>query len=216
MKTSLAPFACAGALLAALAPFAAIAQGSSPSAPAARASGKPAKADVKPETKAAASAAAPKPAAPASGEAPQPRLLRSEVSTHEFWTVSCDHFEAPTPARCLARLPVFRSNELKQVLVVLSIGKGAGDQWALNLHVPTNIALPTGAEIRFGDKPARKITFQSCEPALCAASVPLDAALRAELTGAANAKASWVSLVTGDISAEFPLRGSAQALAALK
>ena len=153
-----------------------------------------------------------KPAAPA---AAGPRLLRSETTTHDFWTVGCDHFAAgPTP-RCAARMPVLKPGNARQVLVVASVSKGPNDQWFFNLHIPPNIVIQPGVEIRFGDKPARKLALQSCEPALCTASTPLDPALRAELTGAQKATAVWTSIAAGEVKADFPLKGAAPALTAL-
>lgn len=178
---------------------------------------KPAAAPAKAQAKAAQTQPAAAPAPAASLEAASaPRVLRSEVATHDFWTVACDYLDGQPAPRCMARMPVFRTNELKQVLVVVAIAKGANDQWMLNLHMPTSMLLQPGAELRFGDKARRKMPILSCEPALCTATLPFDAALRADLTGSQNATAVWTSLAGGEIRADFPLKGAAAAIASLK
>ena len=156
-------------------------------------------------------AAAPVPAVAAPGDLP----IRTDTAKHEFWTVGCDHFAAPTPSRCVARMPVFTSAEMRQILVLMTVSKGTGDQLQLVVQLPTSISLSPGAELRFDDRPVRKVAVQSCEPALCTTTLPLDAALLADMRNAQKASLVWTSLITGQVRAEFPVKGAGAALAAL-
>ncbi|QLP96425.1 MAG: invasion associated locus B family protein [Rhodoblastus sp.] len=194
----------------------------------AQSAGETAKPGAQPAAKAPQKATSPaKPGAgkpaqpePAVATAPTPAaggdtVLRSVTSRHELWTVACDHLAPPKPPRCIARLPVFASADMRQMLIMLSVAKPSEGATQLLIQLPTSILIAPGAELSFDGREARKLTIHSCEPALCTVNLPLDAAVRSELSGATTATMRWTSLITGAVRADFPLRGASAALEAL-
>jgi invasion protein IalB len=145
-------------------------------------------------------------------EAQPAQVVKSETEAFDFWTVSCDTLAAPVGARrCMARLPVIKSDTRQLVVLLTAMASEEGEQ--LVLQIPTSILVQRGGALILGDK-TLPFGVVSCQPALCTGVLPLDAALKTQLGAAANAAISWTAIGGAPVKVDFALKGAARALQA--
>jgi invasion protein IalB len=165
-----------------------------------------------------ATAQAPAPApAPADAAAPAPAgptVVKSETQAFDFWTVACDTLSEPVNARkCVARLPVVKS-DTRQLVILLIAAPGEGADQQLIMQIPTAIMVQPGAALTLAGGEPRKFPILSCQPALCTGALPLDAALTKALSEAPTAALAWTAIGGAPIKVDFALKGAGPALQA--
>ena len=151
-----------------------------------------------------------KPSEPATLAAPG-----NEVTNFQGWTVTC--LPNPTdnsPRTCVAKMGVIKSNEDKRPILFFNVIK-TGPKVVLALQTPTGIDLRAGTVLQFGKAPPRTLYYESCEPALCTATVQIDDGLLQELAGASAATSTWMGLGVGEVRVEYPLQEVRNALTLL-
>lgn len=146
-------------------------------------------------------------------KASAPAHGKAELKTFDYWNAGCDpQVEAGKPSRCLARLDVQKSKDDKQLVAILAIAKGKSGEWRLFVQTPTSVILSDGAQLTLGKNATRRLSYISCEPALCTAEAALDPALQRELTTSDGAKITFTSIQAGAAWVEFGIKGAKSAM----
>lgn len=160
----------------------------------------------------------PVPRAPAAPAAPVaasgPRVVKTETQAFDFWTVACDTLSEPAGhRRCVARLPVFKTDSQQLIVVLTAVAVEPGQNQLL-IQLPTSILVQPGGALAVQGGEERKFAIQSCLPALCTGVIPLDAALSSQLSKASAASLSWTAIGGNAVKVDFAMKGSAGALSA--
>ena len=146
---------------------------------------------------------------------PQASAPTGETQNFQGWTVTCLPQPADnSPRTCVAKMGVLKSNEDRRPILIVSVVKTGGSATFV-LQTPTGIELKTGASVQIGKAAARRLVYDSCEPALCTASVQMDDPFVQELASAPSAVASWVGIGIGEVRVEFALQEVRNTLAYL-
>jgi invasion protein IalB len=155
------------------------------------------------------------PAAPQGAPQAAPAAPANETQNFQGWTVTCLPPPADNSGRtCIAKMGVIKSNEDRRPILFVSVVK-TGNTATFVVQTPTGIDLKSGATVQIGKAAPRHLTYESCEPALCTATVQLDDALLQELASAPSATASWVGLGVGEVKVEYALQEARNTLAYL-
>ncbi len=170
----------------------------------------------------AAPAAPAGPAAPAESTpaaavlAAPPPPQRTETINYDSWTVTCrEPLDKPAKRHCLGSLQIVeREKQQEQQRVILSWLIGRDSKGALEtvIQTPTGVLIQSGVELKFGDRPPRKLLFRVCEPQRCEASIEMDAAMVREAAAAVNAIVTLRAIngrdVNGrDVNFNVPIKG---------
>ena len=151
------------------------------------------------------------PSAPQAG----PAAPANETQNFQGWTVTCLPPPADNSARtCIAKMGVIKSNEDRRPILFVSVIK-TGNSATFVVQTPTGIDLKAGTTVQIGKAAPRRLAYESCEPALCTATVPMDDALLQELANAPTATASWIGLGVGEVKVEYALQEARNTLAYL-
>ncbi|MDR6903545.1 invasion associated locus B family protein [Rhizobium miluonense] len=143
--------------------------------------------------------------------APLPGGASSLVETYDDWGVVCQ-MQANAPS-CLAR-QVQTSNQTKQTVLAVEIGKAADGKFRGTLVLPLGLALPQGAQLKVDDAPlGNTLSFSTCLPQGCLVPLTFEADTIAKLrTGKAlNVTVSAASPVQ-PLTLAVSLKGLAGAL----
>lgn len=155
--------------------------------------------------------------APAPGATPvQPTATPpGETQNFQGWIVTCLPQPADkSPRTCVAKMGVLKSNEDRRPILFQSVIKTGGSATFV-LQTPTGVDLKSGVTVQIGKNAPRHLTYESCEPSLCTATVPMDDAFVQELASAPNATATWVGIGVGDVRVEYALQEARNTLAYL-
>lgn len=166
-----------------------------------------------------------KPVTPAQQSAPQPappqaqpgpKVSRTEILNFDNWSVTCNEFASgPVKKACSAQIRVMQSNT-KQVLLLWNVALNDQRKPVALLQTPTGVLVQPGIEIKLGDKAARKLPYESCEPARCVAADLMDDAFVRDLAAAKSAEIVFYAANRNGIKINVPVAGFAQALAQLQ
>ena len=144
-------------------------------------------------------------------------IKKTEISNFEFWHVQCDQYvDASLGRKCIGRLPVFRQNT-QQLVAVLVIVQDDSKQWLLRMVIPTSLSVVDGGSIAFDGSAGKPQTFviETCEPAACSSSLPLDANLVKVLQNSNKVSLGWTGLDHNPVKLDFEIKGVQQALKAV-
>ncbi len=185
---------------------AALAQQRPAPAPAQRPQQAPAQAQAAPAQPAAPQQA---PSAPA-----QPQPVRTEITPHDNWTVTCRDF-ADKRRTCSAVLQVVQQQN-NQVLFVWVLGKNNDGKLVSVLQTPTGVTLAPGVEVKLARGATRKATFVNCETNRCEATLDMDDAFIRDASGSENVEATLYSNAGQGVKFTLPFKGFDKALAAIR
>ena len=156
-------------------------------------------------------------AAAANPPAAAAAIKKTEVSNFDFWRVQCDQYvDANLGRKCTGRLPVYRQNS-QQLIAVLVVAQDETKQWQLRMVIPTSLLVMEGGSITFDglNAPPQSFVIETCEPAACSSSLPLDANLANVLKSSNKVSLGWTGLDHNLIKVDFEIKGVLQALKAL-
>lgn len=139
--------------------------------------------------------------------------VKTETTSFDNWRVVCDNQGSSPGARhcVVAQMSVVRA-ETKQLLVILSVYRDKAAQWKFDVRTPTPLVLGSGVQIVVGKNPARRLSYVSCEQAMCVAEAPLDETLLRELRPEEESAVTFTSLENGEVKVQFPIKGAKAAL----
>ena len=145
-------------------------------------------------------------------------IKKTEIANYDFWHLQCDQLsDAKSTKRCAARMPVFKAGG-QQLLAVLVIAQDeTGKNWQLKLVIPTSISVQDGGTIAFDSVGAKPQNFpiETCEPQACSSSLPMDAALTAQLKASSKVTLTWTTIDHNPIKFDFEIKGVQQTMKAL-
>ena len=155
-------------------------------------------------------------AAPAAPAAEAVTIKKTEIANYDFWHLQCDQFSDPKIGkRCAARMPVFKSGG-QQLLAVLVIAQDeSAKNWVLKVVIPTSISVQDGASIAFEGAKAQNFPIETCEPQACSSSLPMDAAMTAQLKASNKVTLTWTTIDHNPIKFDFEIKGVQQTMKAL-
>jgi invasion protein IalB len=111
--------------------------------------------------------------------APLPGGASSLVETYDDWGVVCQ-MQANAPS-CLAR-QVQTSNQTKQTVLAVEIGKATDGKFRGTLVLPLGLALPQGAQLKIDDAVlGNTLPFSTCLPEGCLVPLTFEADTIAKL-----------------------------------
>ncbi len=167
------------------------------------------------------------PAAPAPKATSSPR--RVETTEYDSWAVTCEDTTAGGAAKrsCVGSLRVRNQN---QMLLNWEIGSNPDGRWVTAVHIPSALAakqgdktiggpilVADGVDLKFGNGPARRLSFVSCGPRQCVAEATVDEGFVKEAVANANGKATiTVHTGGGDVPFEVPIKGIDKAIASTR
>jgi len=153
----------------------------------------------------------PQAAAPAA-RSPQ----RTEIVKFDNWTVTCLEYPEGTPKKtCAAQLQVQQSGS-NQVLLAWTVSLNDSKQFVTLLQTPTGVSIPSGVELQPEKAGKRKLSYESCEPARCTSTLPIDAALLRELSTAPTAQVVIFAVNGQSVQFNIPIKGFDKASAHLR
>ena len=153
----------------------------------------------------------PQAAAPAA-RSPQ----RTEIVKFDNWTVTCLEYPEGTPKKtCAAQLQVQQSG-FNQVLLAWTVSLNDSKQFVTLLQTPTGVSIPSGVELQPEKAGKRKLSYESCEPARCTSTLPIDAALLRELSTAPTAQVVIFAVNGQSVQFNIPIKGFDKASAHLR
>lgn len=155
------------------------------------------------------------PAAAAQAPPAQPMPTRTEIQHFESWTVTCNEFTEGSHTRSCAAVLQILQQDTNQTVFAWTIGMDNAKQMVTILQTPTGVAIAPGVELRVGKSAARKISFASCDPGRCIATIPMDAALVRELTAAPTVEAVIQGSQGNTVQFTIQMKGFDKAIAAL-
>jgi invasion protein IalB len=176
-------------------------------APAQRPQQAPAQAQAAP-----AQPAAPQQAAPTAPAQPQP--VRTEITPHDNWTVTCRDF-ADKRRACSAVLQVVQQQN-NQVLFVWVLGKNNEGKLVSVLQTPTGVTLAPGVEVKLARGATRRATYVNCETNRCEATLDMDDAFIRDASGSESVEATLYSNAGQGVKFTLPFKGFDKALAAVR
>jgi len=100
-------------------------------------------------------------------------------TTYDGWTVQCPPANAKE-ARCQMVQGILDSRT-QQPLARVAVGKGNDGKPAMEVMVPSGVALQVGIGIQFDKDPLRTEKFQTCTPDGCVALIAVDDKLQQSL-----------------------------------
>jgi invasion protein IalB len=152
--------------------------------------------------------------APAAGTASG----RTEILTYDNWTVTCrDGRDAREKRICSAELDIVQeANNTRNVVFAWVIGLNKDGVSTTALSFPTGVLIAPGVELKFADKPARKIAITSCEPTHCEAATPMDESFIRDASAALQAEARIQTTDGRQITFTINLKGFTQAWAVIR
>jgi len=160
-----------------------------------------------------------RPAAPPAPAQPAPAATsRTEIVTYDNWTVTCREVSDAKDRRvCSAELNIFQeANNARRVVFSWLVGLDKAGKLAMALRFPPGVSVQPGVELKFADRPARRLAINTCEPAWCEVSQPMDDAFVREATAATQANAMIVASDGRQVTFTIFLKGFAQAVAAVR
>ena len=166
-------------------------------------------------------AAAPAPAQPGAGGGatpaaptpPPPQPIRTEITVHDNWTVTCREF-ADKKRTCSGLLQVQAQNN--QVVFAWIVGKNNDGKIMSVLQTPTGISIAPGVEVKPAKGPVRKGVYVNCETSRCEATLDMDDAFTRDVSGSEQVEASLFSNTGQGVKFTLPFRGFDKALAAVR
>lgn len=143
-------------------------------------------------------------------------IKKTEIANYDFWHLQCDQFSDPKIGkRCAARMPVFKSGG-QQLLAVLVIAQDeSAKNWVLKVVIPTSISVQDGGSIAFEGAKAQNFPIETCEPQACSSSLPMDAAMTAQLKASNKVTLTWTTIDHNPIKFDFEIKGVQQTMKAL-
>src|SRR6185369_5043285 len=101
---------------------------------------------------------------------------RTEILTYDNWTVTCRDGRDPKEKRaCSAELSIFQeSGGQRRAVFAWIMGLNKDGALTSAFRFLPGISIVPGMELKFADKPARRVPITTCEPAACEATTPMD------------------------------------------
>jgi invasion protein IalB len=143
---------------------------------------------------------------------------RTEILTYDNWTVTCRDGRDPKEKRvCSAELSIFQEAQGQRRAVFAWI-MGLNKDGALTsaFRFLPGISIVPGMELKFADKPARKVPITSCEPSVCEATTPMDDGFIKEASQLVQAEAIVTASDGRQVTFTINMKGFAPALAAIR
>ncbi|MCK0197154.1 invasion associated locus B family protein [Ancylobacter sp. 6x-1] len=157
-----------------------------------------------------------KPAAPPAAPAQEAPPVRTETVTYGNWTATCrDRVGAVSQRTCSAILRITNTKSRQDVLI-WEIGNDAANNPVTALRTPLGVMVKEGVSIALGSGKPRKLDYVLCDARGCEASGPFDAGFARELGAATEAAVSFTPINSKPVTLTIPLKGIADALAALR
>ncbi len=143
---------------------------------------------------------------------------RTEIVTYDNWTVTCrDGHDAKEKRVCSAQLDILQeANGTRRSVFMWLIGTNKDGALAMAMRFLPGVAIPPGVELKFAEKPARKIPITICEPSHCEASTTIDEAFIRDAHAVQQAEAVVTASDGRQVTFTVNMKGFAQALAAVR
>lgn len=143
---------------------------------------------------------------------------RTEILTYDNWTVTCrDSSDAKEKRICSAELNVVQeANGQRRVMLAWIIGLNKEGALTTVIRFPPGVTVAPGVELKFGDKPPRKIPIATCEPAYCEAIAPMDDAIIKDASAIVQAEATVQASDGRQVNFTINMKGFTQALALVR
>ncbi len=158
-------------------------------------------------------------ASPQQAQAPTTAQGRTEILTYDNWTVTCRDGRDPKEKRvCSAELSIFQDAGGGQRRAVFAWIMGLNKDNALTsaFRFLPGISIVPGVELKFADKPARRVPITTCEPSACEATTPMDDGFIREASPVIQAEAIVTASDGRQVTFTINMKGFAQALAAVR
>ena len=163
-----------------------------------------------------------RPAAPAPAETNQEAQAgaqgRTEILTYDNWTVTCRDGRDPKEKRvCSAELSIFQeSGGQRRPVFAWIMGLNKDGALTSAFRFLPGISIVPGMELKFADKPARRVPITSCEPSVCEATTPMDDGFVKEASQLVQAEAIVTASDGRQVTFTINMKGFAPAVAAVK
>lgn len=167
-----------------------------------------------PPAASAPSAPGPGSAPATTSPAPAPQPIRTEIVTHDNWTVNCSDF-ADKRRVCSATLQLLQ-NGTNQVVFAWVMGKNADGKVLSILQTPTGIAIGPGVEIKPTKGSARKAAYVNCEAARCEAALEMEDGFARDAAASDTVDATIFGTSGQGVKFTLPFKGFDKALAAVR
>ena len=143
---------------------------------------------------------------------------RTEIVTYDNWTATCrDGRDAKEKRVCSAELDIFQeANGTRRAVFTWLIGSNKDGALAMAIRFLPGVAIPPGVDLKFADKPARKIPITTCEPSQCEASMTIDEAFIRDAQTVSQAEAVVTASDGRQVTFTINMKGFAQAVAAVR
>jgi len=143
---------------------------------------------------------------------------RTEILNYDNWTVTCrDPTDAKEKRVCSAELSIFQeSGGQRRAVFSWVIGYNKEGVLSSQLRFPPGVSIAPGIELKFADKPPRKIAITSCEPGYCEATTPLDDGFIRDASPIVQAEAVITASNGQPVTFTINMKGFTQAVAAVR
>lgn len=144
-----------------------------------------------------------------------PAMQWRTIGTFGSWEARCTTPPGQTAQLCTTLLQII-NNQNKSVLMSWIVGPDEKGVLQSILQTPTGVMIANGVEIKVGNAPARKVSYQSCNTQQCTASGPMNDAFVKEITVAERANITLTAANGQALNFGIPVGGFDKALAAIK
>jgi invasion protein IalB len=140
----------------------------------------------------------------------------TDITNYDNWTVTCR--DAKEKRACTAELDIFQeANGGKRSVFEWLIGNSKdGTALVTVMRFLPGISIVPGVDLKFADRPVRKIPIVVCEPSHCEASTTIDEAFIRDAQAVQQSEAVITASDGRQVTFTINLKGFAQALAAVR
>ncbi len=132
----------------------------------------------------------------------------TETINYDSWTLTCQQpLDKSTKMKCFGSLKVVDQQPQHHVIMSWLVGRASNGALQLVIQTPTGVQIPSGVALKLGDQPPRKLSFISCGPEQCDASIDMDAAMIQDATASANAVVTVRATDGRDVNFNFAIKG---------
>jgi invasion protein IalB len=162
------------------------------------------KTEIMAQTNPPATTTAPAQSPPAAPAPPQ----RTETINYDSWTLTCQQpLDKSTKMKCVGSLKVLDQQPPHRLLMSWLVGRASNGALQSVIATPTGVQIQSGVALKLGAQPPRKLTFVSCGPDECAASIDMDAAMIQDAVASGNAVVTVRTIDGRDVTFNFPIKG---------
>lgn len=143
---------------------------------------------------------------------------RTEILTYDNWTVTCRDGRDPKDKRtCSAELSIFQdAGGQRRAVFAWIMGLNKDGVLTSAFRFLPGVSIVPGLEVKFADKPARRVPITTCEPGSCEATTPMDDGFIRDASPVIQAEAIVTASDGRQVTFTINMKGFAQALAAVR